>query len=371
MREMTWKLLLGSLLHRKGRVAISVSAVALGVSLIVAAVNLGQGIRGKLGEELRNYGANLLLVPGVGSGTHLKAESLLLLEEKRLKDRLAGYAPFLYSVVKVQGRDVVLVGTHFPSVKKISTWWQVGGKWPEKSGEVLVGSNVASKLGLRLEENLGVSYKRSSSTFSIAGILATGGAEENQVFAPLENVQLLTGLHGSLNSVLVSGRAEKGLDETVSLLRQAWPEAEVRTLLQVAEAEESVLSRLEILLILVSLLVLLASGLSIFATMTTSAMERRVEIALMRALGAEKMEVGRIFASEALGIGVIGGVLGWLFGLFYAEIIGLSVFRSLIPPSLVSLPTGLVIGLGVAFLSSLSIVRKVANMAPAPVLRGK
>ena len=369
MREMKRRILVGSLRRCKSRAVVSVLAIALGASLIVAAVNLRGSIRGKLAEELRNYGANLLLVPE--TGPFLRETDLLILEDKRVKDRLIGYVPFLHRVASIRGKDTVIAGTGLVAIKKLSPWWQVDGRWPQGKNEALAGFNVASKLGLRVGDSVTVSQAKSRLTFSIAGIVRTGGAEEHQLFVDLEKLQLLTGLPGLLSSVLVSSRAENGLDQTVAFLQREWRGAEVRTLLQVARAEESVLSRLQLFLTLIGLLVLFASGLSVFATMATAALERKVEMALMRALGAEKKEIAWIFASEAAAIGGIGGLLGSVLGLIFAQVIGLSVFRALVLPSAMSLPTGIAIGLGIALLSSLSVVRKSATIAPAVILKGE
>lgn len=369
MREMTQRILLGSLRRRKGRVAVAICAIALGASLVVAALNLRYGIRGRLAQELRSYGANLVLVPR--TEPFLKERDLVILEDERFKERIIGYAPFIHKIAKVKGKDIVLVGTRFPQVRKISPWWQVDGRWPDKEGEVLIGSSAASKLGLRLDDRFSAVHKASQLGLSVTGLLRTGGAEEHQVFVSLETLQRLTHLHGFLTSVVVSSRAGKELEETVAILQKVWPQAEARTLLQVARAEEALLARLEIFLALVSLLILVAAGLSVYATISTAAIERRVEMALMRALGAEERQVAWIFASEAAGIGLIGGLVGCAAGLLLSEVISLTVFGSLILPSLLSLPAGLALGVGISLFCSLWVMRRVLALQPAMVLKGE
>lgn len=367
MRRILW----GSLSRRKGRVVVSVCAIALGASLIVAAVNLRQEIGGALGKGLRNYGSNLLLVPGRGSGPFLKEQALLVLEDERLRGRVIAYAPFLYRLAEARGRSVVVGGTDLDAVRKMSPWWQVDGKWPGREEEALVGFNAASKLGLSLGDRFSVRYGTSELGFSVAGLLRTGGAEEHQLFVSLKRFQRLTMLEGLLTSVLISSRPDPDLEATVAFLRQAWPQAEGRTVLQVARAEQSLLSRLEVFLTLVGLLILSASAVSVFSTATRAALERKVEMALMRALGAGQRKVAAIFAFEALGVGLMGGLLGCAMGLLLSEAISLSVFASFIAPNFLSLATGLGVGLGVAVFSTLSVVRRVSASEPAVVLRGE
>lgn len=369
MRAMTRRILFASLRRRTGRVAVAVCAVALGGSLVVAALNLRHGIRQKLAGELRSYGANLVLVPR--SGPFLNERGLAALEDEGLKQRVLGYAPFAYSVVRVGGNDVVLAGTRFSQATKISPWWQVEGRWPERGDEALVGVNAAAKLGLGLGGRFSAVHKSSELGLTVVGLLRTGGGEEHQLFVPLESVQSLTHLRASLNSVLVSVAAGENLDRTVDVLQKAWPEVEAKALLSVSRAEAVFLARLEIFLALVSLLILLAAGLGVYAAMSTAALERKVEMALMRALGAEKNRVARIFASEALAIGVIGGLAGSAVGLVLSEMMGLSVFGSWIVPGAGSLLAGPAVGAGISLACSLWVVKRALALQPAAVLKGE
>lgn len=369
MKTMTWRIILGSLRHRKGRFALSVCAIGLSTSLVVAALNVRHGMRGRLAQELRSYGANLLLVPAAGQGLFLKENGLAALGEKEVKERLLGYAPFLYKLLKVEGKEVVFAGTVFASVRNINPWWQVEGRWPQGKEEALVGANAASKLGLRVGGRFAATAKGAKATLTVAGILRTGGAEEHQIFVRLADLQLLADHPGLLSSVLVSHRSDYKMAQSVALLQRAWPDAEARTVLQVVRAEEALLSRLETFLLLVSLLVLFVSALSVFAGMTTAAMERKVEMALMRALGARQGEVAWIFASEAGAMGIAGGLFGSLFGLLFAQAIGLSVFRSLVSPSVASPFVGIMVGLAISSSASLFVIRRAAALAPAVVLK--
>ena len=60
---------------------------------------------------------------------------------------------------------------------------------------------------------------------------------------------------------------------------------------------------------------------TIYNTMTMSVMERVREIGTMRAMGANRPEVTRVFALEGGFLGVVGGVLGLILGLGIAAII--------------------------------------------------
>ena len=124
------------------------------------------------------------------------------------------------------------------------------------------------------------------------------------------------------------------------------------------------------LMALVTIAALVAAGLCAFGTLTDLALERRKEIALMKALGATRGGVIGMFAVESLAIGALGGVLGWLLGLFFAQIIGREVFQSGVAMRW-DVPLVVVgLAMSVAGIAGLGPIRLALAVEPAPVLRG-
>ena len=62
------------------------------------------------------------------------------------------------------------------------------------------------------------------------------------------------------------------------------------------------------------IIVALVAAVALFNTLTLSVLERRREIGVLRAMGSSRRFTLRMVLAEAAGIGVIGGVLGLLFG---------------------------------------------------------
>ena len=131
------------------------------------------------------------------------------------------------------------------------------------------------------------------------------------------------------------------------------------------------IGRLQKALLLVTIVALLASALGVFTTMTTSVIERRKEIGLMKSVGAENMRIVSLFFSEAAIVGVIGGVIGFLIGIILAQFIGLSVFDTTISPRVSILFLAMGISIGVALLASSLPVRRAVKIEPVIVLRGE
>ena len=69
------------------------------------------------------------------------------------------------------------------------------------------------------------------------------------------------------------------------------------------------------------LIALVVAALGTFNTLTISLLERTREVGLFKALGMDNKSIYKLFISEALIIGVLGGVIGLIIGGSLAEFI--------------------------------------------------
>jgi putative ABC transport system permease protein len=140
---------------------------------------------------------------------------------------------------------------------------------------------------------------------------------------------------------------------------------------QVSQNEGVVLNRITGLMLLVSLAALLASALAVASGMATTVLERRAEIGLMKALGARRSAVARLFLAESVLLAVLSGSVGFAAGSILARHIGLAIFGSQISAQPVLLPFVLLIAIGVTFAGSALAIRRAVSLDPAYVLRGE
>jgi putative ABC transport system permease protein len=146
-------------------------------------------------------------------------------------------------------------------------------------------------------------------------------------------------------------------------------DTEARPIQRVAQAETSTLSRVERLLALVSVAALLGAVLAVLSTMTTGLLERRSEIAVMKALGADPWLLAAFFLGEALLLGLLGGAFGYFGGWAGARLIAASVFGASITPPPVLLPAMLMLAVVIAVGGTLVPLRMVERTHPALVLK--
>jgi len=410
-------------------------AITLGVAVATAMIAVATDIGDKINRELRSYGANLVVTPQEDTldvevgGVNLKppSDGAFLNEADLPKIRgtfwhhnIVGFSPMLPVTVKVSSRlsdlsspDVTLVGTYFnkslsfgkedfsTGVRITHPWWKVscGGDresptctWPVHDSEnVLLGERLAAKLNRKAGDTIEVAGRQ----LTISGILSTGAAEDDQIVAPLALAQKILGKPGAVRRVYISAltkpqdalavRDPKTMTPEVYdrwycspyvqsiayQLQEVIPHSHAEQIRQVAQNEGTVLSRIKGLMLLVTLAALFASALAVSAAMATAIFERRVEVGLMKALGAGNLVVSAIFFAEALLLALAGGLVGFSAGALLARQIGRSIFNSQISIEPVLFPIIIALAVFVTFAGSAAAIRRAVKFDPVFALRGE
>jgi putative ABC transport system permease protein len=277
-------------------------------------------------------------------------------------------------------------------VRTTHPWWKVEGMWPDdNSSDVLLGRTLAAKLDKRRGDFVEVAGEE----HLVVGILSTGGAEDEQIVAPLRVAQQIIGKPGAVRRIYVSAltkpedalarRDPKSMgpelydrwycspypQSIAYQLQEAIPHSHAEEIRQVAQNEGAVLSRITGLMLLITLAALLASALAVSAAMATAIFERRSEVGLMKALGAGNFAISAIFFAEATLLALLGGVAGFAGGALLANQIGRSIFGSAIVIQPVLFPVILAIAVMVTFAGSAAAIRRAAKLDPVFALRGE
>lgn len=400
------------------------AAITLGVTVTTAMIAVATDIGDKINRELRTIGANLVVTPqedtldveigGVNlkppsDGAFLNEADLPAIKGTFWHNNITGFAPMLPVDVTIsRGHHrlpATLLGTYFAKqlsfgkeqfttgVRTTHPWWRVSGAWPEDNSvlDVLLGERLAERLGEKVGDNI----QFDAGLFHVSGILSTGGAEDDEIVAPLAVAQGILGRPGAVRRVYVSAltkpedalarRDPKSLSgpmydrwycspypQSIAYqLAEAIPNSHAEQIRQVSQNEGAVLTRIEGLIFLITLAALLASALGVSAAMATAIFERRGQVGLMKALGANKLTVASIFFAEASLLAVIGGLIGFGIGSALAHEIGRSIFNSQISIPPVLLPVILAIAVIVTFAGSATAIRRAVGLDPVFALRGE
>jgi putative ABC transport system permease protein len=363
--QMFLRMLLRASLVRRGRALSALLAVVVAAAVATAMLNLYVDVQAKLRTEFRKYGANIVVV--AKQGQPLPAEALA-----RVQSALAGRGiavPFAYVVASTSdGSPVVAAGTNLESVRRLDSWWSVSA-WPSAPGQALVGSRAAAVVSPK-GQPFDLSFQGRTVHLTTAGKLTTGAAEDSRVYLPLSEFTAWTGIQPSSIEIAANGSAA----QVTTILQQiaaAVPQAEVRPVRQIVEAEGRVLGKTRSTLLAAAALIILTAALGVLATLTAWVLDRRRDFAIMKALGASERLISGFFAAEAASIGALGALLGYAIGLGAAAWIGRANFQASISPRLSVLPSVFLGSIVVALLSATLPMALLRRVQPATILRGE
>lgn len=367
-------MVMNALLRRKLRMFIALLAVAIGATIISGMMTVYKEVPEQMGREFRAYGANLLLLPAEGQ-TSMDESKLPAVYAAIEKHEVVGEAPFLYERLKINESPVLTGGTDFDMLKKVSPYWQVTGNLPAKgSNEILLGYEVAQKYRAKPGDKVFLSYgeEANEQEFTVAGVVRTGGKEEGFAYVDLPVLQKLVHKEGEVSLVQVSVVASgDAMESLMNQIKADEPSITPQAVKQITRSEETVLAKLQALVLIVTVVVLLLTLVCVGTTMTEVVSERRKEIGLKKALGADNRDVVCDFIGESCLLGLFGGVLGAFFGYLFANAVGVNVFgRSIaFAPGIAIL--AVVLSIIVTAVASILPVRTAVKVDPAIVLRGE
>ncbi len=373
---METRLLWAAMTRKRGAVGLAILAVAIGASVASALLHVSGDISRKLAHELRVLGPNLLLVPASSATGSANAwddrATTSYLDEAVARDRLAAAGlpgvAILYGVGRARNQAVLVVGTDIEAAIRIHPGWKVSAG-PHGS---LIGVRLMRRLGVGPSDALALEYPGGGHIdATVTGRLESGGPDDEAWWLPLSDVQRWSGLRGKAS--LFQVRVSSGPEATPAIIAALERGGGMRALPlhPLSATEAGLLERMRHLMLLVTVAALISAGLCAFGTLTDLALERRREIALMKALGAGRRDVARQFAIESIAIGLIGGMLGWLLGLLMAEVIGAEVFHSPVAMRWDVPPIVLALSIAVAGLASFGPMRLALAVEPAAALKGE
>jgi putative ABC transport system permease protein len=394
------RLLAESLRRGTRRKLLAVTAVALGTlgATALAEVVLASGDR--LAAEMSSYGANLEIVPGPGRAT-LPDPSLAEVRKIFWRNNIVAIAPLWSLRVRMGERVAPLVGTWFEH--ELEPGWRTGlprtrptlkveGRWPKDGQpEVAVGRRLAQRLGIGPGDEIQAALGERAESLTVVGLLTSGGAEEEEAFAPLRVVQRLSGQTGFTRAeVFALTNPEKGnardprrmtgeeyeawyctaYPSSIAFqINEAVPQGRASVVHGVTGATADVLGRLRGVLIALAGVALIGASVGVTAAMTATVLERRLEAGLMIAIGAARQRVVLFFLSEAALLGLFGGVTGGAAGLFAGRLLGSGVLGVEVPWMPVLVPCAALLGLLLAVLASLAPVLRALERYPAAILK--
>ena len=397
-KKMYLKMVSSSLIRRASRLIIAVLAIAIGATILSGLVTIYYDIPEQLGREFRSYGANFIVLPRGES--KITREILSSLSSQIGANKIVGMAPYRYQTVKINEQPYIIAGTDLSQAQKNSPFWYVEGRWgnSQDTSQVMVGHEIAQTLNLNIGDTFlvqGVKYGEHAEAsrqdlsaeenqkrdlarqnfnrkFTVCGIVTTGGAEEGFIFADIDMLDELIGDTFRADVIECSIIADANeLTDLSSRIENNIPELMPRAVRRLTQSQDIVLGKLQALVLLVTIIVLIITMISVYTTMMAMVAERRREIALKKALGAENKLVMSELLGEGVLLGLLGGAAGVYLGFEFAQRVSLNVFGRAINFQIALIPITIFVFIAITVLASIIPVRKVMDIHPAIVLKGE
>lgn len=348
-----YQVVLKDVFRRKRRVLYATLGVVIGTATVVGILTVARAGQARIYNQLEKYGPNLAVIPAINNldmklgdvklgmlavGDNYVAEDKLaqirqiadgeIRKAMKIEDQgnIATIAPNLYIDTKIKDTSVMVVGIDPQEEIKIKTWWKVQeGKYLEQKDEALVGAIAAQILKLKIGDVIPLD----GTTVTVAGILEeTGSNDDYQVFVPIETLQKASGREGLVSSVDIRALCNACPVEIIADgINKEIPGVRAVAVKQIAATEMGMMEKFSKFMLTLAGITLAVGLFGVVNTMMTSVNERIKDIGIMRAVGASRSQVVKAFIYEAIIIGIIGGILGYLAGTLLAYIAGPLVFE--------------------------------------------
>ncbi len=375
-------LFLAPLAQHKGRLAVSVLAIALGVALgyavqlinAVALNEFSQAVRSLAGEadlEIRGprSGFDEMLYPRIASLAQVALASPMLEVDAKLPGRqeplhLLGVDAFRAAQVQPG-----LIGNARADMLDLL-----------RPDALFLSPAAADWLGLKAGDRLAVQVGLSEVSLRVAGLLHGSGRGRLAVM-DIAAAQLVFGRRGSISRLDIRARPGADADALQARVQAELPPGLIVERPQSDLQRNASLSRAyRVNLNVLALVALFTGGFLVFSAQALSVVRRRSQLALLRVLGVTRGGLARMLLAEGALIGAAGAAIGLAVGYIMAAAVlyrfgadlGAGQFRGL-HPDLHAEPwaSALFFALGVlvAAAGSLAVALEAARAAPAQALK--
>jgi putative ABC transport system permease protein len=358
----------------KLRSALTMLGIIIGVGAVIAMVSVGSGATDRIHQQIASIGSNVIIIQpgsqntgGVKSGNG-NSQTLTEDDARAIGEECPDV---VYSTPIQQNQQQVVYGSN--------NWGtRIYGVSPDyltirdiriEEGEPFTNDDVKSTNKVALlgktvvdnifagEDPIGKTIRIRKVPFTVVGTLvpkgqnSSGQDQDDMIIMPISTAKKKVMGGGRANNwqqigqIMVQardGRNNNAMDEIESLLRQRHRlqatednDFQVRSLEEMAAAQEQATQIMGLLLASIASVSLIVGGIGIMNIMLVSVTERTKEIGLRQAVGAKTNDILSQFLVEAVSLSLLGGCLGIAMGVLAS--FGISYFAGW--NTLVSLPS--------------------------------
>ncbi|HWP83628.1 MAG TPA: ABC transporter permease [Terriglobia bacterium] len=381
----------------KVRTGLTALGMVIGTASVILVATIALTSRDYVLGQIEGVGSNIIYAYHEGgpslAGTSSISDFLTLADLRAVKESvphlravaavIEGQAPL---VLEGRQREVRLIGTD-PDFRIIRNLKVLAGRFFDQDDD-----RRRNKVGLVTEALAAVLFpngwvegqkiKVRGLEFTIIGIFKEGAETFGQseikretLMMPISVMTLLTGsdtvdqIYGSAVAASYVPGATQAILEVIR--RRHRPEAVYRAenLTEILAAAGNIATALTVVLLMISAIALVISGIGIMNIMLVTVTERTREIGLRMALGATRRAIRRQFLTEALCISIGGGLLGIVVGVGIPWTAQSFVDGLVIPISPISISVAFLVSCLVGVVFGLLPAERASKLNPTEALR--
>ncbi|MFH0808046.1 MAG: ABC transporter permease [archaeon] len=350
-------LALKNLKHRGIRSWLTLLGIFIGVTAVVSLIGLGNGLEAAVGAQfgisatsvisVQAGGINAFGAPGSGAANKLSTDDVAAIG--RLSNVEIAIARII-SPVSLEFEDTVVFSSAISvpdgedrkfSYESMDLEVEFGRMLQDGDmNNVVLGSNWKEDDDSRDWIVPGKNVLIQGTRFKVVGILKKKGSfiVDGMIFMNEDILRDLVDYGDDVDLIAVKARSEDVMDRTKEDIEKLMRERrdvdigeedfEVSTPEAMMETVNSVIGGVQAFIVIIASISILVGALGIVNTMTTSVLERRKEIGVMKAIGATNYQVFLQFFFESGMLGFIGGLIGVVLGTIVSSlgIVGINNF---------------------------------------------
>jgi len=275
-------------------------------------------------------------------------------------------------------RAIILFGVELERYERIVQLSErlVRGAFRLNAGEVIVGMELARDLGVDVGDRVRVVTSSASDQFLIVGIVDLGSRDLNRraLYLPMRTAQNLLGIPGGVTNIDLRIREIFAADQVAGRLRNIGP-VSVESWMATNSQLLNALQAQSVSSLMIRVFVAIVVILGIASVLVVSVVQKRKEIGILRAIGASRGQMTRVFLLQGAIVGLLGSALGsllasvlvWAFATFVRTNTGSPLFTIAVEPSLL-ITSCLLATLG-GTLAAVAPALRAARLDPAQAIR--
>lgn len=334
-------LILKEILFRKLNFALIFFPVVIATAGCIMMLTVSNAAYKEINRQMRDLGTNLIIVPkSMNTADYFRngftndtlPEDYITKLSKAKVFTVQHLMGTIYKPIDINGKSAIINGT------MVAAQIAHGGKKPPMGtkiddGKIYCGFAIANQLNLEKGKTLTIKNK----DFIVEKIYRSKGNNEDvMIYMNLKEAQLLFDMPKQVNVILALqcqtdctefSQIENKLKEIKNELAPLVPEADFIEKSNIADIRETTRTTVQNFNNFILPLIFAVSLIWIALIFINNVKERKQEIGILRAIGANSSQISSLFLGKAAFIGVLGGIAGFYLGNLLAITWGPKIFQ--------------------------------------------